>query len=61
MLTIQKRWFEKFMETGRTLGAKLSIALTYWEQQIEHMLKSINSMKKQILEIWLLLKLLQIF
>ena len=56
-----KRWFKKFMETGRTLGAKLSIALTYWEQQMEHMLKSINSMKKQILEIWLLLKLLQIF
>jgi len=28
---------------------------------MEHMLKSINSMKKQILEIWLLLKLLQIF
>jgi len=24
-----KRWFKKFMETGRTLGAKLSIALTY--------------------------------
>ena len=31
----------------------MSIALTYWEQQMEHMLKSINSMKKQILEIWL--------
>jgi len=30
------------METGRTLGAKLSIALTYWGQQMEHMLKSIN-------------------
>jgi len=28
---------------------------------MEHMLKSINSMKKQILEIWLLLKVLQIF
>jgi len=24
-----KRWFKKFMETRRTLGAKLSIALTY--------------------------------
>ena len=24
-----KRWFKKFMKTGRTLGAKLSIALTY--------------------------------
>ena len=49
------------METGRTLGPKLRVALTYSEQQMEHMLKSINSMKKQILEIWLLLKQLQIF
>jgi len=24
-----KRWFKKIMETGRTLGAKWSIALTY--------------------------------
>ena len=38
-----KRWFKNFMETGRTLGAKLSIALTYGEQQMEHMLKSIKT------------------
>ena len=45
-----KRWFKKFMETGRTLGAKLSIALTYWEQQMEHMLSLSIAWKSKFLK-----------